>query len=385
MRRLRFGPGCDLAGAVFVIGVMLAATRISSDPPAPFPDAVVVVAVCVIGAWAAAARHAPRVALVGAFTCYFIAIAIGVPAFEPASAIGLQLFTAAAAGHLRWAVGALSLATAGEVPYRILGADAEPALQVLYETAVSAILLVVLVLLGEALRSRRALDEEAELRLCLAEQEFLQRTTAERLRAARDLHDVLAHTVTVVGIQASVAAESIDGHPERAKAAIASVRAANEDAMRDLRSTIAVLRERRGGGADVPLGVGQLHDLLDAVRATGMSAVLTLSGDMAALRPAVELTVYRVVQESLTNALRHSGAASVGVDVAVGDAAVRVTVRDDGPDPRVPDRPAHRAGSGLSGMAERVGVLGGELRYGAADDAGPGWSVRADIPLKGAS
>src|SRR5690606_5184143 len=176
------------------------------------------------------------------------------------------------------------------------------------------------------------LREEAALRLRLAEQELRERLTAERMRTARDLHDVLSHTLAVVGIQADVAAENFQTAPERARQALANVRRATRDAMSDLRSTITVLRgEAVSAGPQAPApGLAQLPELVEKARAAGLAATLTTTGQPAPLRPAVELAAYRLVQESLTNTLRHAGARTVTVHVRHEPAGVRVAVRDDG-------------------------------------------------------
>lgn len=380
------GSVADLAAALLLTTVMLAATMASTDHPARQVDAVVIVAVIAVGGWIAVARRMPRTALIGACVTFFAALAIGVPAFSPALALGFPLFVAALAGHLWWGVAVVSWIAVSGVTYRLLGEGAEPLPQVAVGSLFDVALVTVIVLLGETLRSRRQLSEEALLRLRITEREHQQRITAERLRTSRDLHDVLAHTVTVVGIQASVAAESIDDRPDRARAAIESVRVASKDALSDLRSTIAVLRadgSANGGPRAVP-GLDQLPDLLDAARAAGLAASLHIEGDPAVLRPSVAIAVYRVVQESLTNALRHSAARTVTVAVDCAGDAVRVTVRDDGTS-AAESKARAVAGSGLRGMTERVTALGGTVRYGPAHNGKAGWVVRVHLPVRGAS
>lgn len=377
------GSVADLAAALLLTTVMLAATMASTDYPARQIDAVVVAAVIAVGGWIAVARRMPRTTLIGACVTFFAALAIGVPGFSPALALGFPLFVAARAGHLWWGVAVVSWIAVSGVSYRLLGEGAEPLPQVAVGSLFDVALVTVIVLLGETLRSRRQLSEEALLRLRITEREHHQRITAERLRTSRDLHDVLAHTVTVVGIQANVAAESIEDRPERARAAIESVRVASKDALSDLRSTIAVLRADGSahGPRTVP-GLDQVPDLLDTARAAGIAASLHIAGDPAGLRPSVALAVYRVVQESLTNALRHSSASSVTVAVDCAGDAVRVTVRDDG---KQAAEAMPVAGSGLRGMTERVTALGGTVRYGPADDGKAGWVVRVHLPVRGAS
>ncbi|MGH3735345.1 MAG: hypothetical protein ACRDT6_06935 [Micromonosporaceae bacterium] len=179
------GLAADLAAAVLLTAVMVAATVASGDQPARPVDAVVVASVIAVGVWVAFARRAPRTALVGACVSFFFALAIGVPAFSPALALGFPLFVAAAAGYLWWGVAVVGLVGLTSVSYRLLAEGAEPFPVVAVGTLFDVTLLTVIVLLGETLRSRRALREEAVLRLRLAEREHQQRVTAERLRTAR--------------------------------------------------------------------------------------------------------------------------------------------------------------------------------------------------------
>jgi signal transduction histidine kinase len=380
----RRGFAVDLAAAAVVTVAMIVAVLESADQPARPVDAWVFAALGVLGAWTAFARRAPRVALAGSCLTFYTALAAGVPAFSPALALGVPVLVAAWSGYLWWAVTVLGVIGATSAPYRLLGPGAEPWGQVALSTLFDLSLLAVLLLLGEALRSRRAVREEAALRLLLAEQEHQRRLTEERLRAARDLHDVLAHTVAVVGIQAGVAAETIDTDPTTAKQAVARVRAATREATADLRSTIAVLRQDTTEDRRDPApGTHQLPELLETVRASGLDARLSLHGDIAGLRPSTDLVLYRIVQESLTNVLRHSTATTVEVTIDYRTDAVDVVVRDNGtPRQRTPPHP-DRGGSGLRGMAERVTAVGGRLTHGPAPDGAPGYRVHAQLPLGG--
>ncbi|GAA1083071.1 sensor histidine kinase [Nocardiopsis composta] len=378
--RERYGPLIDAALAVGVTALMVLAAAASGERPARPVDGVTVGILAAVGAWAAAARHAPRTALIGAALGYFAAMTLDVPGFSPAPAVGVQLFTTALAGYRWWALGTAGALVVLELPARIFGTGPETPVEAAADLVEHGALLALLPLLAELIRGRRALREGTARRLEAAERERRRRTAAERLRTARDLHDVLAHTVTVIGIHAGVAAHSIDDRPAEAKEAIERVRAANREAMRDLRSTIRVLRDSPGGREpEPPPGLTGLDDLVASARAAGVDAVLEMRGNIGALRPAAALTAYRVAQEAVTNALRHSGAASLRVEVSVEEDALLVAVSDDGAGASAADRPSEGSGSGLPGMAERVGALDGELAYGPGD-GGRGWSVRARIP-----
>ncbi|MFE9041214.1 sensor histidine kinase [Streptomyces sp. NPDC007818] len=237
--------------------------------------------------------------------------------------------------------------------------------------------------LGERLlREARARDLEAGRRIAEA-----------RLEIARELHDVVGHTLTVVGLQLRVAAESLDDSPAEARAALATAQEVRTAAVRDLRALVHVLRApgESPAPAEPAAGVPELAALVERMRAPGLAVALETSGDPAALPAPVSLAVHRVVQEALTNTVRHSGASRAEVTVRSEGGRVEVTVVDDGrpapappvpPNPADPPDPSAAPGHGLRGMAERVHALGGELTAGARADR-DGWLVRAVLPVPG--
>ncbi|MFJ3758526.1 sensor histidine kinase [Streptomyces sp. NPDC090080] len=228
---------------------------------------------------------------------------------------------------------------------------------------------------GELYRTRRA-RAAAETRRAVAE---------ERARIARDVHDVVAHTVSVMVIQASAAEDGFTARPEQARQALRDIEAVGRSALTELRWLLRAFRDdgpaaEPGAG---PPGLARLDALADTARAAGLSVVVRRDGpgDAAGDGPpaAVDLTAYRIVQEALTNVLRHAeGAAEVRVSVRLGAAAVDVEVVDDGrPRPR-PRTALPGTGNGLTGMRERAALLGGSLRAGPLD--GGGWRVHATLP-----
>jgi signal transduction histidine kinase len=236
--------------------------------------------------------------------------------------------------------------------------------------------LVMSVLFGELVRNRALLVEQYAARAERAEAEAERRVAEERVAIARDVHDLLAHTVSVMTVQAGVAADALDRDPAVTRRALAAIRAAGREATGEVQATVAVLR---GGGA--PTGTApvprldRLDELLDAVRGHGVDVELDRDlrdGDLPEL---VELTAYRVVQEALTNVVRHAGASAVRVAVRDDPDALAVEVADDGAGA---DRGAS-AGFGLRGMAERVEAVGGSVHHGPAE--GGGWVVRAVLPV----
>ncbi|MUL44192.1 sensor histidine kinase [Streptomonospora sp. PA3] len=206
----------------------------------------------------------------------------------------------------------------------------------------------------------------------------------ERGRIARELHDVVAHHVSVMTVQATAGRRVIERSPERARQTLVEIEETGRQAMAEMRRIVDVLREPEGGGAarGPQPGLAGLADLVQQIRDTGTPVELVAEGAPAELAPGLDLTLYRVVQESLTNVLKHAGRdARATVSVRYGPAAVDVAVTDEGAGPGegAPPPPADEPGHGLVGMRERVALYGGELRAGPR--SGGGFEVRARIPL----
>jgi signal transduction histidine kinase len=216
--------------------------------------------------------------------------------------------------------------------------------------------------------------------------ESRRRVDEERLRVARELHDVVSHSIAMVNFRAGVALHVLDRRPEEARAALEAIRQGSAGAMQELRAALGVLRGP-GRPARAPLpGLGQLGELVAGVAEAGQAVELVVEGDPGELPPAVDLAAYRVVQESLTNVVRHAGPAAATVRVAYGPSEVTVEVTDDGNglelaagrQPTDSDRQTRRSGQGLVGMRERVAAAGGELDAGPR--AGGGFRVTARLP-----
>ncbi|MER7621791.1 sensor histidine kinase [Streptomyces sp. NPDC126503] len=247
--------------------------------------------------------------------------------------------------------------------------------------------LISLVAVGRAQRTRLAYLHEVEQRALAAEREqearARQSATEERLRIARELHDVLGHTVSLINVQSGAALHRLAKGPEpeaalaTATEALEAVKATSKDAMRELRATLGVLRRADESTPTAPAsGLALLGDLAERARATGLDVRTEAVGRPVPLPPPVDLAAYRIVQESLTNVTRHAGARTVTVTVEWGAEAVRLRVRDDGdgaPEGRPP-------GSGIRGMTERARAFGGELT--ARGVPGGGFLVDARLPFR---
>jgi signal transduction histidine kinase len=380
-------PVVDALLAVAVAAVTAAAVQVAVEPHSSAPDAFAYLLAVAFGAVLLVRRRWPLGVFAVSNVLLFVYYTMGYPGMTPAIPLGVALYTAAVAGHLRWCLASTAFyMTAGAV---VLGVRKEiPPLEVLTSFVPQASLMVALSLLGEAVRSRRGWQSEVRERLARVEadreREARRRVEHERLRIARELHDVLAHTIAVVTVQAGVAADVLAESPEQAKSALEAIRSASREAMAELKATVGVLRggERDGEGAPrAPSpGLGQLGGLLEAARERGLRVEAEVAGEPRPLPALVDLTAYRIVQESLTNVGRHAGAASATVTIRYEPAAVVVEVDDDGRGPAaaaVDQQP----GYGLAGMAERSAALGGSLEAGPRP--GGGFRVTARLPLAG--
>lgn len=239
---------------------------------------------------------------------------------------------------------------------------------------------------GDAVRSRRAfvdaIRERAERAERTREEEARRRVAEERLRIARDLHDVVAHHIALVNVQAGVAAHVMDKRPDQAKQALAHVREASRSALNELRATVGLLRQ--SGDPEAPTepapGLAVLDALVETVRRAGLPVeVACATGDGPPLPAAVDLAAYRVIQEALTNVRKHAGpGAKAEVSVVRVGATAEVMVLDNGRGN--PDGGGEGGGHGLLGMRERVTALGGTLAAGPR--YGGGFRVHAILPVK---
>jgi signal transduction histidine kinase len=200
----------------------------------------------------------------------------------------------------------------------------------------------------------------------------------ERVRIARELHDVVAHAMGVMVVQAGAARSVVDRDPAGATAAMRRIEDTGRIGLGEMRRLLGILEGDEKAAPLVPQpGLERLDELLETVRGSGLPVEAMVEGTPRALPPGVDLAAYRVVQEALTNALKHAGRAHARVLLRYGDASLEVEVGDDGRGP--PPDGAQPLGHGLIGMRERVAVFGGSLETGARQ--GGGFVVRARIPL----
>jgi signal transduction histidine kinase len=242
--------------------------------------------------------------------------------------------------------------------------------------------------IGDNVRGRHAYLRRVQAREAAIEEEQQERARVavaeERARIARELHDVISHNVSVMVLQAAAGADVFATHPERAREALGSIETAGREALAELRRLLSVVDASadEGAGLAPPPGLSRLPELVERVRATGLDVFLTVSGDDRALPAGIDFSAYRIVQEALTNTLKHGHAATARVDVRFGEQMLDVQIVDDGTAAARADARTGR-GHGLIGMRERAAVFGGELQAGPRSQGG--FVVRASIPLDGAS
>jgi signal transduction histidine kinase len=200
----------------------------------------------------------------------------------------------------------------------------------------------------------------------------------ERLRIARELHDSLTHSISVIQVQAGVAVHLARKRGEEVPPSLLAIQEAGADAARELRTTLSVLRSKEDGDGS---GLGQLDSLVARARAAGLPVTVTVTGAERALPADVDQAAYRIVQEALTNVTRHAGHACASVHLHYTPEALSVQVDDDGKG-TVTGTVARPSGPGLGlvGMRERVSALGGRLHAGPQD--GGGFLVRAELPAR---
>ena len=314
------------------------------------------------------------------------AAALAVTAASAASLALFQLLTVAGAvavlivlyrlGHR----GSQPLAVALSAPFLVL-AFTSPAGS---ETAVLAVLLAALApaaaLAGIARRARTEASEHSAATAAIAGSLTEHLARGERARIARELHDVVAHHISMVAVQAETARLTTAGMPAAGAQRLLAIGDTARAALTEMRRLLGVLRE--DAAADPAIrqpqpGLGQLNELIDLARdASAAGTRLILCGAPAALGPGVELAAYRIIQEALTNARRHAPGAAVDVELHYAGPVLRLRIRDNGPGPS--PAAALASGHGLAGMRERAAAVGGDLRTGRA--AGGGFLVEATLP-----
>jgi signal transduction histidine kinase len=355
------------------------------------PSALAIVTVLVVCAPVAIRRRLPLLALVVSSIGIVIHILIGWPEGALPLAMLFLTYTVGAWCSLRTALAGLAVIVIAIVA---LGFADSPGLDTVGVLGILAQFIAVWAV-GVALRSRRMATDsklrEAEERAEAERQGAARVLAEERLRIAQELHDVVAHSMSVIAVQAGVGAHVIDDRPEEARSALEAISSTSRGTLHELRQLLGVLRGTDDGWSNAPAhGLADLPQLVDDVRVAGVPVTLHVEGDVdgevGCVQPGVELSAYRVVQEALTNVIKHAGSPSrVDVTVRHLPGTLVVEVVDDGrglaaqrPDGTAGEASADGAGHGLVGMRERVELWGGELAVGPGPRGG--YRVKALLP-----
>ncbi|HZN71612.1 MAG TPA: histidine kinase [Micromonosporaceae bacterium] len=324
----------------------------------------------------------PLVALAGATAMTVVhARSLVIPFMPVDVAAPIALFTVASGSVRRW-VSYTALAVTFVCAFSPLLKPVKSSIQTTWGggTFVPPTVVAFAWLFGDRSRTRRALMEQATQRARDLERERDQQAelaaAAERARIARELHDAVAHGLSIIVIQAQAAAGAMERRPATARTALSAIVATGRDSLGEMRRLLGLTRPDGPELAPLP-GLGDLPTLVERVRATGLPVDLKETGQRTELPTGLALSAYRVVQEALTNALKHAGSgATVEITVHYGHDSIEVTVADTGPGAGGP--PDERRGNGLRGMRERVAMLGGTLH--AADREAGGFQVTARLP-----
>lgn len=325
-------------------------------------------------------RQFPVVVLVATMFLLFGYYALEYPAIGLAVPVAAALYSAAEQGRLTAAilVGLLLIVVSTTIRLR----DGQPVAFLLgYELVSTVAMMATAIALGDSTRARRSLRAEQEQTARLVAQEHAYRTEqqvqAERVRMARDLHDLVGHSISVIAIQADVAREAIGHSNAEAQGALTHIRTTVSETMRELRATVKLLRTPTGTQPERSITtLANLATLVENARASGLTVDLASTGAFQALPATVSTAAYRIIQEALTNVIRHAGATQVTITLERDAHALHLQVVDNGKSGAVP----LTLGSGLTGMRERVQLLGGSLS--AQPHLAGGFAVCATLPVE---
>lgn len=301
-------------------------------------------------------------------------LAAGYPYGPVYLTVAVSCFSAVVAGHRRAAWAAVGLLWAGHALvalwlYRWLPPSGDKGAGLTQEIVIGTWVLAV-VALSELARIRR--EQWARERADRA-QAARRRADEERLRIARELHDVLAHSISVINVQAAMGLALLDSDPEQARAALTTIKAASKEALGEVRQVLDTLRASGAAPRTPAPGLDRLPELVEQAAAAGLA--VEVEGEPPQLPPGADLAAFRIVQEALTNVVRHSGSRHARVAFAHDGDALRLRIDDEGP---ATGADAGGSGNGLAGMRERAAALGGTIDAGPRPDGG--FRVLAVLP-----
>jgi signal transduction histidine kinase len=392
-RRVRELPPPVADGLLTALLALIGLTQLFNESPLVArlgwdfrdPDALAVLLTVAQAAPLVWRRRAPRLVLAATFAAAFATLVLGYQPTWAQAAMLVALYTVAAHRPRRQAVAAALLLGAGLIAYGVIAERMYPSTTVeasAQDWVFSFLQFVTAWFLGDLQHRRIAYTSKLELlnAQLAGEQELRARwaVAEERGRIARELHDVVAHSVSVMVVQAGAARRSVPANPDQATTALTQIEATGRQALAEMRRLLGLLRDGQDGAVALTPqpSLAHLDSLLAAAREAGLPVELAVEGEPRQLPAGIDLSAYRIVQEALTNSLKHAGPATATVRLRYGTEALEVEVSDDGR-----GAGTNGDGHGLIGMRERVALFGGALEVGTRP--GGGFQVAARLPLDG--
>ncbi|NUK96846.1 sensor histidine kinase [Streptomyces lunaelactis] len=320
----------------------------------------------------------PVVSVFGVSAVALVYIGAGYPYGPVFITVAVGAFAAVVSGHRRaawWAVGGLWLGhlLIAHWLYEYLPPGKDAAAPWGQELVIAAWVVAILAA-SELVRVRREVWARERVERAAAEK---RRADEERLRIARELHDVLAHSISVINVQAGVGLALLDSNPEQARSALTTIKAASKEALGEVRQVLDTLRTPGDAPRAPAPGLDRLPELIEQAASAGLSVEVETEGERIGLPPGTDLAAFRIVQEALTNVVRHSGSRTARVRIAYAPGRLGLRIDDEGP---ATGSDAGGSGNGLVGMRERAAALGGTIEAGPRPDGG--FRVRADLPVQ---
>ncbi|MGO1590707.1 MAG: sensor histidine kinase [Ancrocorticia sp.] len=353
------------------------------------PDPIAYLFAAVFGALMLARRWAPRTVLTLSVLGMFGYYILDYPPIGVAIPVVAAVFSAAEAGLRLWPVGAALLTLTVSLYFRVREGGEALGFLLGYESVTNIALFSAAIALGYVVRARRTQEtQQAEIaRLTEAQlvREMELQIQIERERISRELHDTVGHTLSVISLQAGVAAEAVGPEDGAANEAIGVIRTVSAKSLGDLRAMVRILRSKDNDddGTRRPQSLSSIQELVETAQLAGVDVAVMITADPSQLADPVDTAAYRIIQESITNIVRHAGATKASVEASIQHERLQLAITDNG---RGGDRdmnaPAsgQRMGFGIAGMTERVRLLGGSLSTRSVP--GEGYVVAASIPVR---
>ena len=368
-----------------VIGALVAAVSVGSDIRLGRDVSAMVLPAllsALIAVPLSVRRRYPYPAFAATLLLTILAFGISNPPPPVMLPLAIVLYTVGSRGYRRGSLIGAAAAIAGVALIRLVFSTGNEQIE---ELVRDSAWIIGATAIGFAVASRRAYVEEFKRRAFEAErtreEEAERRVNEERLRIARDVHDGVAHALASISLQAGAASAVLDTDLEGAREALRQIRGASVAALSELRATLGVLRQATTANSAQSPTLEQLGGLTDVLRAGGIEVLVNREGNGPPVPTEVGNVAYRIVQEALTNVLRHSGARHADVSVRYANDSIAISVSDDGRGEAPDDR--RGGGFGITGMRERAAAIGGSLEAGPVP--GGGFLVHADLPLGGAA